>query len=190
LPTLALVTGPPGSGKTTLAHTLAAAVGCPAICRDEIKEGMVHAAPAYHPGLNHEFNVHTLAVFFNVLRQLLAAGVTLVAEAAFQDKLWRPNLQPLLHLAQLRVIQCVVDADLAQARATRRLADNPHRAAHDDRTNLTPDGTAARYSPGTFGWMTLPAPTLHVDTTTGYTPLLPDIVAFINAPHQAAGPVA
>jgi dephospho-CoA kinase len=35
---------PAGSGKTTLAHALAA-VGCPAICRDEIKEGMVHATP-------------------------------------------------------------------------------------------------------------------------------------------------
>ena len=37
-----MVAGPAGSGKTTLAHAIAAAVGCPAICRDEIKEGMVH----------------------------------------------------------------------------------------------------------------------------------------------------
>ena len=36
-----VVSGPPGSGKTTLAHAIASAVGCPAICRDEIKEGMV-----------------------------------------------------------------------------------------------------------------------------------------------------
>jgi predicted kinase len=43
LPVLAVVSGPMGSGKTTLAHRLARAVGCPAICRDEIKEGMVHA---------------------------------------------------------------------------------------------------------------------------------------------------
>jgi adenylate kinase family enzyme len=44
LPTLIVVSGPAGSGKTTLAHAIASAVGCPAICRDEIKEGMVHAA--------------------------------------------------------------------------------------------------------------------------------------------------
>jgi adenylate kinase family enzyme len=44
-PTLIIVSGPPGSGKTTLAHEIARAVGCPAICRDEIKEGMVHATP-------------------------------------------------------------------------------------------------------------------------------------------------
>lgn len=42
-PTLVVVSGPLGAGKTTLAHRLAGAVGCPAICRDEIKEGMAQS---------------------------------------------------------------------------------------------------------------------------------------------------
>ena len=89
LPTLVVVSGPAGSGKTTLAHTIARAVGCPAICRDEIKEGMVHTAPGFVAGPGDEMTARTLPVFFAVLELLLTAGVTTVAEAAFQDKVSR-----------------------------------------------------------------------------------------------------
>jgi predicted ABC-type ATPase len=49
VPTLVVVSGPAGAGKTTLAHEIARAVGCPAICRDEIKEGMAHRTPGFVP---------------------------------------------------------------------------------------------------------------------------------------------
>ncbi len=95
LPTLVVVSGPAGTGKTTLAHRLAGAIGCPAICRDEIKEGMVVTAQPLSPAERETLQVRTLGVFFDVLRLLLERGVTVVTEAAFQDHVWSPRLAPL-----------------------------------------------------------------------------------------------
>src|SRR4051794_4157712 len=99
-PTLVVVGGPAGTGKTTRAHELGRAIGCPVICRDEIKEGMVHAAGPFDAGPGDPLTVRTFPLFFSILRLLLEAGATVVAEAAFQDKLWRPNLEPLAELAR------------------------------------------------------------------------------------------
>ena len=74
LPTLAVVSGPLGAGKTTLAHRLAQAVGCPAICRDEIKDGLVQASPGFVAAPGDELTRRTLPVFFGVLELLLRAG--------------------------------------------------------------------------------------------------------------------
>jgi predicted kinase len=171
LPVLVVVSGPAGAGKTTLAHKVAAAVGCPAVCRDEIKEGMVHATPGFVAAPGDELTARTLPVFFGVLELLLRAGVTTVAEAAFQDRVWRPRLSPLRGLARLRVVQCVVDAEVARQRRHRRRAENPLRRAHAD------DMAFAEFVP-----LSLAVPQLEVDTANGYRPGLEEIVAFVNSP--------
>src|SRR4029077_6589102 len=106
LPVLVVVSGPAGAGKTTLPHKIAHAVGCPAICRDEIKEGMVHVTSGFVARPGDELTMRTLPVFFAVLELLLRAGVTTVAESAFQDRLWRSGLEALQDLAQLRIVHC------------------------------------------------------------------------------------
>jgi predicted kinase len=177
-PTLVVVSGPPGSGKTTLAHKIAAMVGCPAICRDEIKEGMVHATPGFVPGPRDELAARTLPTFFDVLRLLLGAGVTTVAEAAFQDRLWRLGLGPLWSLAQIRIVHCSVPAELAFQRSLRRRAENPLRRAHADPEPH--DAPERMLGHAAFNRVSVDAPWLEVDTADGYRPRLAEIVAFVN----------
>jgi predicted kinase len=121
-PLLVVVAGPPGSGTTTLAHELARAIPCPAICRDEIKEGLVHGIPDYEPAPGDAEAHRTLEIFFGVVGYLVDAGVSLVAEAAFQHALWERSLAPLLDRARVRVVHCQTDPEVAWERIERRSA--------------------------------------------------------------------
>ncbi len=176
LPTLVIVSGPSGSGKTTLAHELARAIPCPAVCRDEIKEGMVHAhGGEFQADWGDPLTQKTFPVFFDVLRLLLAAGVSVVGEAAFQDKNWRPNLLPLMELAQIRIVQCYTDPAVAKE----RISGRGMRTAHADvqlMQNIDADNRALEV----FDRVSLDVPSIDVDTTDGYNPSLAHIVDFIG----------
>ncbi len=180
-PTLIVVTGPSGTGKTTLAHKIAEAIGCPAVCRDEIKEGMVHSTPGFVPGPGDPLTQRTLTVFFDVLRTMVRAGVSVVAEAAFQDKLWRPNLEPLADHADIRVVRCTVDAAVAGQRIMGRIEDSANRSAHADEA-LLKSIASGEFSLDAWVPVSLNVPTLIVDTTDGYTPGLEVIVEFAGRP--------
>jgi predicted kinase len=182
-PTLIVVAGRAGSGKTTLAHALARAVRCPIISRDEIKEGFVNATGEVgEPG--DAVQRHVSDAFFDVVKLLLERRVTLVAEAAFQHAVWAPRLQPLSGIARVRIVLCDVDPELARSRHIERgLADPARERFHDDRgVGIARAGGDWRALP-IGGWDPphLDVPTLAVDTSDGYRPHFEAIVAFARS---------
>lgn len=158
-PALIVVAGRPGAGKTTLAHALAQAVRCPAICRDEIKEGLGEPR-------GDDVQRHATEAFFDAVALLLSRGVTVVAEAAFQHKVWAPRLEPLRALACVRLVLCQPGPEIADARQVTRMVADPARA------RFHPEGT------GSYDPPHLDVPTLRVDTSDGYRPAFDAIVEF------------
>jgi predicted kinase len=113
-------------------------------------------------------------VFFDAVRLLLDAGVTVVAEAAFQHETWLAKLQPLTDLAHMRVVQCHADPATARSRVTER---GIRRAHADAQFMKLPEDFY-----DTFERLSIDAPSIDVDTTAGYTPALAEVVAFVNRP--------
>jgi hypothetical protein len=66
-----------------LAYRLAQAVRCPAICRDEVKEGLMNAMGEIEES-REDLQRNVYDAFFDAIEPLRKHGVTLVAEARFQ----------------------------------------------------------------------------------------------------------
>lgn len=179
-PLLLVVTGQPGSGKTTLAHALAREIRCPAICRDEMKEGYVNTTGHRGQG-GDDIAWHVFNAFFDAVELLLRRDISLVAEAAFQHKVWSMKLETLASVARVRIVICEIDPAQARARHIQRGLADPQRERYhdDDAVRAAREGREVPLVP--YDPPRMNVPTLKVDTSDGYQPSLEEIVRFAQA---------
>lgn len=177
-PFLIIVTGCPGSGKTTLAGELARAARLPLVSRDAIKEGWVRTAGWPHDELPPDANLRATELFFRSVECLVDGGASLVAEAAFQHAVWAARVEPLLSRARVRVCVCEPGGPAtAYARFVARAQADPLREYYH--------GAPPRMAPGInpmAAWLDyqpprLNAPTFIVDTTDGYSPNIDQLLS-------------
>ena len=172
-PQLIIVTGRPGSGKSTLSQILSKEIRCPLVSRDEIKEGYVNTTEKEHYKISEEENKKIYNVFFDTIENFLDNNITIIAEAAFQHKLWMNKYQNLALKSNITIIICKIDSESAYRRYIKRKSDDPlWEYFHGDAT------FSIKHEQ--YDCIKSPEPTLEVDTTNSYNPNIEDIILFIR----------
>jgi predicted kinase len=151
--TLVLVTGPPASGKTTLARPLAHLLGLPLLGKDTIKEALFDTMGTGDRAWSRQLGAASYAVLLALARQLPAA----VLDANFY-----PTHGPALLQACQRPIEvfCHCPAAEVERRFTRRA---PTR--HPGHVDHVLDAQLKAALDGGVGPLGLGGPVLEVDTS-------------------------
>ena len=122
-PLLVVVSGPPAAGKTTIARAVADRLGLPLVAKDAIKEVLGEALGVRGRDDSRRVGAATFEVQFHLLRELLGAGCSAVAEGNFTAG----SGAGFMSLPPARVLQVHVTAapELLRERMLARVGRHP-----------------------------------------------------------------
>ncbi|MBA2247436.1 MAG: AAA family ATPase [Chloroflexia bacterium] len=182
-PRLILVSGMPATGKSTLAHLIADAVGWPLFTKDRFKELLfdtgAYNVETFDRAQSRMVGTQAVALLRSVADTLLGAGASVILESNFLPGLAEDDFGPDVQTAGIRQVYCTTAPALFLARYKARTATGIRHVVHLDAAAL-PE-LVARVGTDLDGPIPLAAPLLTVDTTDGYNPSLDAILAFCRA---------
>lgn len=162
---LILVTGKPASGKTTLAGRLAAELHLPLLTKDAIKEALYDTIGWSDKAHSQQLGAASFRVLYVVLDALLAAGVSVIAEAPFDPEISARELIALRERHPCAVVQVLCRAD-GQVLVDRYRVRNDSGARHPGhvQTDLMSD-VETYLANGTHEPVAMESIVIEVDTT-------------------------
>lgn len=163
-PSLVVVSGPPCSGKTTLAVPLARALGLPLVAKDTVKEALMDSLGVADVERSRELGRAAFEVIYALARSHLDATVGLVLEANFVPGVSEGDLEPLMATSRAVVVHCWAPAEVLVARYRARAVQR--HPGHYDLQRL--DGKPSWLEPPATEPLQLGVPCLRVDTTAGW----------------------
>jgi predicted kinase len=135
---LIIITGLPGTGKTTLASRLAKHHALPLISKDAIKEPLMDVLGSGAP--SRALSNISFAVMFSMAQELLALGDSLILEGNFRSGEHEAPLLAALPPIRPTIVQvlCSANENERRSRLLQRAGDPARHAGHRDAGQLEP----------------------------------------------------
>jgi len=135
---LIIITGLPGTGKTTLARGLSKRHALPLICKDTIKEPLLDVLGS--SASSRALSNVSFAVMFAMARERLAFGDSLILEGNFRSREHETPLLAALPPVAPAIVQvlCSAPEEERRARLLQRARDPGRHAGHADVRQLEP----------------------------------------------------
>jgi predicted kinase len=162
-PLVVVVTGPPASGKSTIARELARGLPAPLIAKDPIKEALFDGLGTGDAEWSKKLGIATYALMFLALEQEVLTGRSCVLEANFDHNEASTQLSAIQLRQPFRALQIVCTASreaLLERFASRSGSRHP---GHIDDERL--EDVAESIDAGRWRTLELEGETIEVDTT-------------------------
>lgn len=109
-PALVIVTGPPASGKSSLATRLSADLGLPCFAKDALKERLFDSLGWGEPDWSRRLGSASTALLYHIAGVLLEVGQSCILECNFRPEQALPQLTALYRRHPYRPVQIHCDA--------------------------------------------------------------------------------
>lgn len=178
-PLVLIVSGPPATGKTTLARQLASDLRLPLFSKDNIKEVLFDTLGWSDREWSRKLGRATMELLYLIVETELAAGSSFLVESNFKPELANNRFARLREKYPFNAIQvqCRTDGAVLVERFRRRAESGERHAGHVDLDSLLE--VASDLNKGFYEPLAVGGPILAWDTThegqTDYPALLSQI---------------